>query len=54
MEEAKNDAELVLLFQQGQEWAFEELFQRYKQAAMRSAFLLTGNYFDAENVSVYW
>ncbi len=50
MEEAKNDAELVLLFQQGQEWAFEELFQRYKQAAMRSAFLLTGNYFDAENV----
>lgn len=50
MEEAKNDAELVLLFQQGQEWAFEELFQRYKQAAMRSAFLLAGNYFDAENV----
>lgn len=47
---AKSDAELVRLFQQGQEWAFEELFQRYKQAAMRSAFLLAGNHFDAENV----
>ena len=47
---ARSDAELVRLFQQGQESAFEELFQRYKQAAMRSAFLLTGNHFDAENV----
>lgn len=48
--EALSDADLVRLFQLGQEGAFEQLFQRYKQAAMRSAFLLTGNHFDAENV----
>lgn len=45
-----DEAGLVRLFQAGHEEAFGELYEKYKTPALRSAFLLTGNYCDSENV----
>lgn len=41
---------MVRLFQDGHVQAFDELYERYKTVALRSAFLLTGNFCDSENV----
>lgn len=41
---------MVRLFQAGDTEAFAELYERYKTVALRSAYLLCGNYCDSENV----
>lgn len=45
-----DDAMLVRQFQGGDEAAFEELYRRYRKPALRTAYLLTGNLCDSENV----
>ena len=45
-----SDEMLVRAFQAGDTSAFEELFMRYQTQALRSAVLITGNYYDGENV----
>ena len=45
-----SDELLVRAFQAGDTSAFEELFMRYQTQALRSAVLITGNYYDGENV----
>lgn len=45
-----DEASLVRRFQAGEEAAFEQLYELYKNPALRSAFLITGNYSDSENV----
>lgn len=44
-----SDEMLVRAFQAGDTSAFEELFMRYQTQALRSAVLITGNYYDGEN-----
>ena len=44
------DEELILEFQNGQEWAFEELFQKYKTPIFNFAMRLLCNRADAEDV----
>ena len=45
-----DEISLVQRFQAGEETAFEQLYELYKNPALRSAFLITGNYADSENV----
>lgn len=45
-----SDEELVTAFLNGDEAAFDGLFQRYKDGIFRSAFLIVGNSCDSENV----
>lgn len=45
-----DDAELVRAFQAGDDEAFAELFERYRQSVMRTAYLIVGNRQDSENV----
>lgn len=45
-----DEASLVRRFQAGDEAAFGELYALYKNAALRSAYLICGNYYDSENV----
>jgi RNA polymerase sigma-70 factor (ECF subfamily) len=47
----KSDAELVSEAQQGKEQAFSELMGRYKERAIRMAYVHVGNYEDAKDVS---
>ena len=44
------DEALVLAFQSGDSSAFDRLFHRYKDRVLRTAFLITGNHCDSENV----
>jgi len=44
------DKDLVRRFQAGDETAFTALYEFYKNPALRSAYLITGNYCDSENV----
>lgn len=45
-----DETSLVRRFQAGEETAFEQLYEFYKNPALRSAFLITGNHCDSENV----
>ncbi len=45
-----DDAELVRAFQAGDDGAFAELFERYRQPVLRTAYLIVGNRQDSENV----
>lgn len=49
-------ANLARRFQAGDEAAFAELYELCKNQALRSAFLITGNYYDSENVlqETFW
>ncbi len=53
---ANDPAALARRFQAGDEAAFAELYELYKTPALRSAFLITGNHFDSENVlqETFW
>ncbi len=45
------DEELVMQLKAGQREAFDELYARYRNLAVRSAYLITGNLSDAEDVA---
>lgn len=44
------DEALVQAFQSGDSSAFDRIFEHYKDRVLRTAFLITGNHCDSENV----